>query len=61
MVDFGAYSLSKEDVTEEQMHKLSQELKTAFTQVGFVYLKNTGITEEEVRITLLRYSDHLLN
>lgn len=48
VVDFGAYSLSKEDVTEEQMHKLSQELKTAFTQVGFVYLKNTGITEEEV-------------
>lgn len=49
MVDFGAYSLSEEDVTAEQMDKLSKELKTAFSEVGFVFLKNTGITQEEVR------------
>ncbi|XP_026221911.1 UPF0676 protein C1494.01-like [Anabas testudineus] len=48
VVDFGAYSLSETDVTEEQLHSLVQELKTAFTQVGVVLLKNTGITEEEV-------------
>lgn len=49
VVDFGAYSLSKEDVTDEQMRNLSKELKTAFTEVGFVFLENTGITQEEVR------------
>lgn len=49
MVDFGAYSLSKKDVLDEQMHSLSQELNTAFTEVGFVFLTNTGITAEEVR------------
>ncbi|XP_074490174.1 uncharacterized protein LOC141766903 [Sebastes fasciatus] len=48
VVDFGAYSLSEEDVSDEHMHNLSKELESAFTQVGFVYLKNTGITQEEV-------------
>ncbi|XP_041795748.1 UPF0676 protein C1494.01-like [Chelmon rostratus] len=48
VVDFGAYSLSEKDVTDEQMSKLSKELKTAFAEVGFVFLLNTGITPEEV-------------
>ncbi|XP_070687439.1 uncharacterized protein [Pempheris klunzingeri] len=48
VVDFGALSLSKEDVSDEQMHHLSQQLKTAFTEVGFVFLQNTGITQEEM-------------
>lgn len=48
MVDFGAYSLSEKDVPDEQMQNLSEQLKTAFTEIGFVFLKNTGITEEEV-------------
>ncbi|KAG8012335.1 hypothetical protein GBF38_020054 [Nibea albiflora] len=48
VVDFGAYSLSEKDVADEQMRNLSKELKTAFTEVGFVFLKNTGITQEEV-------------
>ncbi|XP_051238192.1 uncharacterized protein si:dkey-10o6.2 [Dicentrarchus labrax] len=48
VVDFSAYSLSKEDVTDEQMRNLIKELKTAFTEVGFVFLENTGITQEEV-------------
>ncbi|TMS05837.1 2-oxoglutarate-dependent dioxygenase gloF [Larimichthys crocea] len=48
VVDFGAYSLSQKDVADEQMRNLSEELKTAFTEVGFVFLKNTGITQEEV-------------
>ena len=33
----------------EQLRGLGQELKAAFTDVGFVFLKNTGITREEVR------------
>lgn len=48
MFDFGAFSLSEEDVADEQMHNLSKELQSAFTEVGFVFLKNTGITQEEV-------------
>ncbi|XP_034734430.1 UPF0676 protein C1494.01 [Etheostoma cragini] len=48
VVDFGAYSLSKEDVTDDQIQNLSKDLKTAFEEVGFVFLKNTGITQEEV-------------
>ncbi len=50
VVDFGACSLSEKDVSDAQLHNLSKELKTAFTEVGFVYLKNTGVTQEEVRV-----------
>ncbi|KAK9516303.1 hypothetical protein VZT92_024243 [Zoarces viviparus] len=48
VVDFGAFSLSEEDVADERMHNLSKELQSAFTGVGFVFLENTGITQEEV-------------
>ncbi|KAL3061090.1 UPF0676 protein C1494.01 [Trematomus bernacchii] len=48
VVDFGACSLREKDVSEEQMISLSKDLETAFTEVGFVFLKNTGITQEEV-------------
>ncbi|XP_031713825.1 UPF0676 protein C1494.01 isoform X2 [Anarrhichthys ocellatus] len=48
VVDFGAFSLSEEDAADEQMHNLSKELESAFTEVGFVFLKNTGITQQEV-------------
>lgn len=48
-MDFGVYRLTEEAVTEEQLRRLSEELKTAFTEVGFVFLKNTGISAEEVR------------
>jgi len=50
VVDFGACSLSEEEVGDEQMmHALCKQLESAFTGVGFVFLKNTGITQEEVR------------
>ncbi|CAK6954499.1 uncharacterized protein si:dkey-10o6.2 [Scomber scombrus] len=48
VVDFGECSLSKKDVSGEQLQNLSKEMKTAFTEVGFVFLKNTGIVQEEV-------------
>ncbi|XP_062276105.1 uncharacterized protein si:dkey-10o6.2 [Scomber scombrus] len=48
VVDFGECSLSKKEVSGEQLQNLSKELKTAFTEVGFVFLKNTGIVQEEV-------------
>ncbi|XP_071398104.1 uncharacterized protein [Centroberyx affinis] len=48
LVDFSAYSLNEQDVSDEQLQLLSKELKTAFTEVGFVYLKNSGISQEEI-------------
>ncbi|XP_055778207.1 uncharacterized protein si:dkey-10o6.2 [Salvelinus fontinalis] len=48
VVDFGAYKLGENDVSGEQLEILSRQLKTAFTEVGFVYLKNTGIVQLEV-------------
>lgn len=49
VVDFGAYRLSEKDVADEQWQSLSTELESAFRDVGFAFLKNTGITQEEVR------------
>ena len=49
VVDFGAYSLNEKDVSDEQLRNLSEKLKTGFTEVGFVFLQNTGITQEEVK------------
>ncbi|XP_029909350.1 UPF0676 protein C1494.01-like [Myripristis murdjan] len=48
VVDFSAFNLNEKDVMDDQLHVLSKKLKTAFTEIGFVYLKNTGITQEEV-------------
>ncbi|XP_075994666.1 uncharacterized protein LOC142989130 [Genypterus blacodes] len=48
VVDFGVYSLKEDDVTDEQLDALGEEMKSAFIDVGFVYLKNTGISQEEV-------------
>ncbi|XP_054898576.1 uncharacterized protein si:dkey-10o6.2 [Poeciliopsis prolifica] len=48
VVDFGVYSLSERDAAGEELQRLSEELKAAFSQVGFAFLKNSGITQEEV-------------
>ncbi|XP_041651772.1 UPF0676 protein C1494.01-like [Cheilinus undulatus] len=48
VVDFGAYNINQKDVSDELLHGLSKELKAAFTEVGFVFLTNAGITQEEV-------------
>ncbi|XP_047451463.1 2-oxoglutarate-Fe(II) type oxidoreductase ppzD isoform X2 [Mugil cephalus] len=48
VVDFGAYRLDEKGTTEEHLHELGKALKAAFTEVGFVFLKNSGITQEEV-------------
>ncbi|XP_068169907.1 uncharacterized protein [Antennarius striatus] len=48
VIDFGAYSLKEEDVSEDDMQNLSEQLRKAFTEVGFVFLENTGISQEEV-------------
>ncbi|XP_039989277.1 2-oxoglutarate-Fe(II) type oxidoreductase ppzD [Xiphias gladius] len=48
VVDFAAYGLSRRDVTDEQLNGLSKEVKAALEEIGFVFLKNSGITQEEV-------------
>ncbi|KAM3609526.1 uncharacterized protein V6R79_016338 [Siganus canaliculatus] len=48
VVDFGAFSLEKKNVTEEGLNGLISELKAAFMDIGFVFLTNTGITQEAV-------------
>uniref|UniRef100_A0A673HH08 Si:dkey-10o6.2 n=1 Tax=Sinocyclocheilus rhinocerous TaxID=307959 RepID=A0A673HH08_9TELE len=48
VVDFSAYELEKTNVSVLNLEKLSDELRKAFTEVGFVYLKNSGINQDEV-------------
>lgn len=48
VVDFSAYELEKTNVSVDKLKKLSDELRKAFTEVGFVYLKNTAINQDEV-------------
>ncbi|XP_060932886.1 uncharacterized protein si:dkey-10o6.2 [Limanda limanda] len=49
VVDFGACGLDERGDQNEQLQGLAEELKAAFTDVGFVFLRNTGITDEEVQ------------
>ncbi|XP_057691672.1 uncharacterized protein LOC130915697 [Corythoichthys intestinalis] len=65
VVDFGSCSLDVDDISRVDLHELSTEFKNAFTQVGFVFLENTGITQEEVKsvmdasLRFFRQPDHL--
>uniref|UniRef100_A0AAR2KS97 Fe2OG dioxygenase domain-containing protein n=1 Tax=Pygocentrus nattereri TaxID=42514 RepID=A0AAR2KS97_PYGNA len=51
IVDFGEYKLRDDEddaVPGERLQELREEVRRAFTEVGFVYLKNTGIEQDEV-------------
>ncbi|KAI8504342.1 hypothetical protein Bbelb_174600 [Branchiostoma belcheri] len=48
MIDFSAYSLGTTDIDEAGVEALSEKLMHSFTTSGFAYLKNTGISTEEV-------------
>lgn len=48
VIDFGIYKLGTVDIPNEKLQELSKELRKAFTDVGFVYLKNTGVDQKEV-------------
>lgn len=48
VTDFSVYELGKTNVSADNLKKLGDELRRAFTEVGFVYLKNTGINQDEV-------------
>lgn len=49
VVDFSACGLQRADVHLEDLRRAARELHAAFTQVGLVFLKNSGISPEEVR------------
>ena len=48
VVDFSAFSLQQTEAEEQQLLGLSAQIKAAFTHVGMVFLRNSGISEEEV-------------
>ncbi|XP_052387202.1 uncharacterized protein LOC127934060 [Carassius gibelio] len=49
VIDFSVYELGNTNLSvDDNLKKLSDELRSAFTEVGFVYLKNTGISQDEV-------------
>ncbi|XP_054631675.1 uncharacterized protein LOC129181052 [Dunckerocampus dactyliophorus] len=48
VVDFSAFSLNVEDISTADLDHLSRDIRKAFTEVGFVFLDNTGITQAEV-------------
>ncbi|KPP73950.1 hypothetical protein Z043_106928, partial [Scleropages formosus] len=48
VVDFEACASGEKNPTDEELVRLSAELRAAFTRVGFVYLRNTCVTQEEV-------------
>ena len=52
VIDFSLYNLGENSVLDEHLVDLGRQLKSSFTEIGFVYLKNTGITPEEVRASL---------
>ena len=51
IVDFSCMSLDTTTTTRNNaaFHQLAQEIHTAFSTVGFVYLKNTGISDAKVQ------------
>ncbi|KAI4878391.1 hypothetical protein NFI96_018275, partial [Prochilodus magdalenae] len=48
IIDFDAYKLGVNEISKKKLQELCDEVKTAFTEVGFVYLKNTGIDQNDV-------------
>ncbi|XP_078271073.1 uncharacterized protein LOC144602193 isoform X4 [Rhinoraja longicauda] len=49
VVDFGSFALGEAEPSAHEMKRLSTEIGRAFSELGFVYLKNTGIKDEQVR------------
>ena len=52
VVDFSLMSIEHEHVppnSDERVQELASSVCRAFSDIGFVYLKNTGISDDEVR------------
>lgn len=51
VVDFEIMGLNAESTSskdEESVRKLAEDIYTAFSTIGFVYLKNHGVSDTEV-------------
>ncbi|XP_062918017.1 uncharacterized protein LOC134353695 isoform X1 [Mobula hypostoma] len=52
IIDFGSFALGKAQPSDNEMKRLSTEFMRELNKNGFVYLKNTGIKEEQVFRTM---------
>ncbi|XP_059831708.1 uncharacterized protein LOC132397246 [Hypanus sabinus] len=52
IIDFGSFALGKAEPSDNEMKRLSTEFMRELNKNGFVYLKNTGIKEEQVFRTM---------
>ncbi|XP_043561706.1 2-oxoglutarate-Fe(II) type oxidoreductase ppzD-like [Chiloscyllium plagiosum] len=48
VVDFGSFGLGKDEPSAIEMEQISTEVIRALTDIGFVYLKNTGIEDQKI-------------
>lgn len=48
IVDFGPSEGAADDPSSEALNRLADEIYQAFSTVGFVYIKNHGISQEKV-------------
>lgn len=51
IVDFNPYAINikRENVQQSSLDNLATEMCSAFRNIGFVYLKNHGISEQQVQ------------
>lgn len=52
LVDFATMSVEKESIpslADERVQIIAKQIHEAFSTVGFVYLKNHGISQEKVQ------------
>ena len=58
VVDFSAFSLDKDakQLNRDELHTVGSKLIDAFSQIGFVYLKNHGISEKLVSLVQVFYN-----
>ena len=49
VVDMKEFGGAKEDVSEDVINDLASQLHQAFSTIGFIYLKNHGISQTLVR------------
>ncbi|XP_072322172.1 uncharacterized protein [Scyliorhinus torazame] len=48
VVDFGSFGLGNAEPSAIELERISTEIIRAFRDIGFVYIKNTGIKDENV-------------
>jgi len=55
VVDFSVLSLDKNEIpcdSDQRVQQVAAEICKAFSDIGFVYLKNHGISDNEVRFMI---------